>query len=262
VSKCAEFADNFKPGTIFRDGRIEVKGQTVAKGALTMGRQNFANSQEFPIGGKTYYFGSAEGRWEDGVPSLPVMVWFDEEGSVKLAIMNPCGNPVPKFEKVPSGAKCDDLIKEEVKDKKNTYRFTTDAHKFGFAEFIKFEYFIDDEEEPFATTESAATPVEKTFTKDATVHVAITISVPGDQTSVVISDKCVEEVKVEKEKPPVPPKEKPPVTVLSVKTEKPAPVKALPVTGPEGLAGLFAGVSAAGAVGHHLYARRGRKQQK
>ena len=262
VSKCGEFADNAKQGTIFRDGHIEVMGQTVATGALTMGRQNFANSQEFPIGGTTYYFGTAEGRWADDVQSLPVMVWFDHEGTVKLAIMNPCGNPVPHIERIKSNAVCKDLIKHPVDGKKNTFTFTTEAHKSGLAEFVKFEYFFDegDGEVLFATTESADTPTpEKTFKKDAIVHVKITISVPGDQTREIVSEDCVVEIKVEKEKEKE--KEKPPVQVLSVKKVTPPPA-ALPVTGPEGMAGLFAGVSAAGAVGHHLFrSYRGRKQQ-
>ena len=60
-------------------------------------------------------------------------------------------------------------------------------------------------------------------------------------------------------------KEKPaPVKVLSVKKVTPPPAPAaLPVTGPANLVGMFAGVSAAGAVGHYLYnTYRNRKRQE
>lgn len=251
-SKYDEFASAAKQGTIHRDGRIEVDGQVVATDAATMGRQDFGNDTPVLIGDKTYYSGTPDKRWTDGVPSLPVMVWFDGEGTVKVAILSPCGNPVPHMKKVKSGAECKDLIKEPVEDKKDTYRFTTDASKFGLAEFLKFEYFVDEGEgeKLFATTEKADEPVEREFTKNAVVRVKITISVPGGHERVIVSDECVAQITVEKEKPPVP------VTpVLSVKTVKPA---ALPVTGPAGLASLFVGVSAAGAIGHHWYNRRRR----
>jgi hypothetical protein len=254
VSSYSEFANHAKEGTIYRNGDIKVDGETVATAAMTMGRQDFGNDHQLPIGDTTYFFNTPDKRWQDGIQSLPIMVWFDKEGTVKVAIMNPCGNPVPEMKKVKSGAVCKDLIKEPVKGKKDTYKFTTDAHTFGLAKFVKFQYFFDEGngEQLFATTESPDTPVEKTFTKSATVRVKITISVPGVQQREIVSEECTAEIKVEQ-------KEVPPVKVVKAEVKS---AVALPVTGPAGLFGMFTGVSAVGAVGHRLYANyRGRKQK-
>lgn len=239
---------------------LDDKGRVVMKHAWSIGRTHFPYAEPYePLSGIGEFFKSSHTdvlKQDD----LDVLILFDKEGTVKFAALTSCGNPI-QGKKVPSGAECKDLIKEEVKDKKNTYRFTTDAHKFGFAEFIKFDYFFDDGsgKQHIATTERADEPVEKTFDKDAKVWVEITISLPGGNEKVIIDEACVAEVKVKKEEKK---EEKPPVVkVLSVKEEKPAPPAKLPVTGPASLAGLFTGVSAAGAIGHHLYISR-RKNRK
>lgn len=248
-------------GVAKKSGEIlDDKGRVVMEGAWSIGRTHFPYAEPYtPLSSIGNFFKSShtDVLQQD---NMEVLILFDKEGTVKFAALTSCGNPI-QGKKVPSGAECKDLIKEEVKDKKNTYRFTTDAHKFGFAEFIKFDYFFDDGsgKQHIATTERADEPVEKTFDKDAKVWVEITISLPGGNEKVIIDEACVAEVKVKKEEKK---EEKPPVVkVLSVKEEKPAPPAKLPVTGPASLAGLFTGVSAAGAIGHHLYISR-RKNRK
>lgn len=259
--------DDFKSkavaGMAKKDGTVvDDKGNVVMEDAWSIGRTHFGFAEPYePLGSVGEFFKSAHATTQILKDDLPVFILFDKEGTAKFAVISSCGNPI-QAKKVKSGAECKDLIKEEVKDKKNTFRFTTDAHKFGLAEFIKFEYFFDDGsgKQLFGTTESPDEPVEKTFDKDAKVWVEITISLPGHQEKVIVDEACVKEIKVKKEEKK---EEKPPVVkVLSVKEEKPAPPAKLPVTGPASLAGLFAGVSAAGAAGHHLYVSHRRKIRK
>jgi hypothetical protein len=261
--------DDFKSkavaGVAKKDGTVvDDKGNVVMEDAWSIGRTHFEFAEPYgPLDSVGQFFRSAHATTPVLAQDLPVLILFDKEGTVKFAVITSCGNPI-QAKKVKSGAECKDLIKEEVKDKKNAYRFTTDAHKFGFAEFLKFDYFFDDGsgKQHIATTERADEPVEKTFDKDAKVWVEITVILPGNNEKVVIDEACATEVKVKKEENKEEKKEeKPVVKVLSVKEEKPAPPAKLPVTGPASLAALFTGVSAAGAIGHHLYISR-RKNRK
>lgn len=265
ASDYGDFKSKAVMGVAKKDGTVvDDKGNVVMTNAWSIGRTHFGFAEPYgPLSSVGEFFKSAHATTQVLAEDLPVLILFDKEGTVKFAVITSCGNPV-QAEKVKSGAKCKDLIKEPVKDKKNTFRFTTDAHKFGLAEFIKFEYFFDDGggKQLIGTTESPDEPVEKTFEKDAKVWVEITISLPGDQKKVIIDEACEAEVKVEKKEEKKEEEKPVPVKVLSVKKEKPTPPAALPVTGPASLAGLFAGVTAAGAAGHHLYVTyRNRKQQ-
>jgi hypothetical protein len=216
--------------------------------AWSIGRSGFSYSTPYtPLSSVGTFFKSDD--TDVLLQDLPVMIMFDKDGTAQFVAIKSCGNPI-NAEKVKSGAECKDLVKKPVDGKKDTFQFTTDATKFGLAEFIKFDYFVDEGNGPqlFATTDSPDKPVERTFTKDATVSVRITISLPGNQTKEIVSDACTAAVKVEKVVPPTP--TPPPAKVVTIKTVTPT---ALPVTGPAGMAGLFAGVSATGAAGHHMY---------
>lgn len=351
--------DNFKNhavmGTAKQNGEVvDNEGRVVMNNAWSIGRVQFSYGSPYtPLSGVGSFFKSM--HTDVLQQDLPVMLMFDEEGSVQTAILTSCGNP-SNGEKVKSGAKCKDLIMTPVEGKKNTYSFTTDATKFGHAQFVKFEYFADEGngEKLLGTGDSPTDAVEATFTKDATVKVKITVSVPGNKQRVIVSDHCVKEVKVHKDvvfhvckalvatavdstnrkfrftvhtdqsatvkvvsanfildgsatvkdvtdkdeaghifkeysftdskehtvsavvnfevdgksvqsketcEAKVTPEKKPvPIKVLSVKTTTPQP---LPETGPAGMIGLFAGVSAAGAAGHHLFRnyRSGKSRQ-
>ncbi len=253
--------DRFKKeavaGVAKKDGTVvDDKGNVVMTNAWSIGRTHFPYATPYTAldsVGKFYKSANTDVLQKD----LPVMILFDKEGSVQFAAINSCGNPI-KGKKVASSAVCKDLIMESVKDKENTYRFKTVAQKTGFAQFVKFDYYFNEGngEQHFATTENASTPVEKSFTKNAVVTVKITVSLPGKNTKVITSKECMAEVKVEKEKPvPVVPIVKvTPTPPQPAPAPAPTPGKALPETGPAGLVGLFAGVSAAGAAGHRIAA--------
>lgn len=178
------FAANAKQGTLFRDGRIEVDGQTVMTDAWTMGREKF-NSQRvaLSIGGKTYYHSHPKDSFASGVQSLPVMVMFDDSGAVKVAIINACGNPITKGVKVTPKAACDSLesTQPDKANKPNTYRFTAKANFSSNAAVSRVVYTITEGNAVVATvTKTNLTDaVEHTFKKDGKVTVTVFAKVPG-----------------------------------------------------------------------------------
>lgn len=257
------FKATARTGTAFQDGTIKVDDQVVMTDAWSIGRKKFGYSQAYPIEGVGSYFKSAH---TDVLKSnIPVMVMFDTNGEVEAAVLKSCGNPV-KGKKVKSSAECKKLNKQPVEGKENTYKFTTEVALTGLAKVVKVEYFANGVQ--FAREDKPSTPVTKTFTEDTTVVAKVTVSFPGKQKKQIESELCKQQITVKKKEVPPPavveqPKptpEQPKPQVLPAKVE--AAVTPLPVTGPEGAAGLFVGTSLAGAIGHRLYMiYRGRKNR-
>lgn len=258
----ARFKSTARMGVAKMNGDIVVDDEKVMTDAWSIGRVKFGYSSDYPINGAGTYFKSAH---TDVLKSeIPVMVMFDGEGTAETAVLTSCGNPV-KGEKVKSSAVCRKLIKTPVEGKKNTFSFTTEVGLSGFAKLVKLDYYADEGDGPvlIKSEMSPETPVTKEFTKDAIVIVKVTVSLPGKQQKVIESEACRQQVTVKKEAPPEKPKEQPKVLPAAVKpkpTAPAAPVQSLPVTGPEGAAGLFLGTSLAGAIGHRLYTARRNKQ--
>lgn len=191
------FASTARQGEFRRNGEVWVDGQKVMTSTLSLGRHNFGGSKPITIGGKTYYQGTPNQRWADGVQSIPVMVMFDGEGTVEVAIMNPCGNAA-EGQKVKSGGACELLNKTPVNGKENTYTFTTNTSTFGLGKVVKVEYYVDGQ--LWRTETDPKKPVERTFTKDSVVEAKVYVEVPGKQQVVRTSVKCKLEIKfVEKE---------------------------------------------------------------
>jgi hypothetical protein len=180
----ANFAANAKQGTFYRDGRIVVDGQTVMTDGWSMGREKFnAQRQPLTINGTTYYHSHPTNSFSANLQSLPVMVLFNADGSVKVAIMNPCGNPVTNGKKVTPKAACESVVStqpDKVK-KPNTYRFTAKANFSNNAEFSRAVYTITEGNTVVATvTKTSLTDaVEHTFKKDGKVTVTVFAKVPG-----------------------------------------------------------------------------------
>lgn len=201
----SDFETYAQYGTFFRsDGHIEVAGKTVGTNGKSMGRQNFGGSTAYTISGAgTYYYGTPNQRWADGVTSLPVMVWFDDEGVVKAVIMMPCGNPVPFVEKKRPSYSCDALKKYAVNGKKNTYQFSADASNNDLAQVTKFTYSYNDGSgwKVFDTTTSESTKTKEiTFTKASKVRVEIeVVFLNGKKKVGITSVLCEKEIGVVKE---------------------------------------------------------------
>ncbi|HSX31689.1 MAG TPA: hypothetical protein VLF43_00360 [Candidatus Saccharimonadales bacterium] len=176
-----KFATEAKQGTLFKDGHIEVAGQTVATGAWTMGREKFNDQRKaITVAGKTYYHSATQDAFASGTNSLPVMVWFDGDGVIKTAIINACGNPVTKINKVTPKADCTALVatQPDKTNKPNTYHFTAAGAFAGNASFSRVVYTFTDDNTTITKT-SLTEPVEHTFKKDGEVKVTIFAKVPG-----------------------------------------------------------------------------------
>ncbi|HSX30156.1 MAG TPA: hypothetical protein VLE73_06370 [Candidatus Saccharimonadales bacterium] len=176
-----KFATQAMAGTLYRDGHIVVAGQTVATSAWTMGREKF-NAQREPItvGGKTYYHSATQDAFASGVQSLPVMVWFDANGTVKTAVVSACGNPVTKINKVVPKADCTALVSTQPDkvNKPNTYTFTAAGAFAGNATFSRVVYSFSDDNTTITKT-SLTEPVTHVFKADGTVTATIFAKVPG-----------------------------------------------------------------------------------
>lgn len=176
------FATQARPGILKRTGELIVDGEVVAKNVWTMGRDNYSGRTPITIGPRTYYMGPTSTSFADGRQQLDVMVLFDDNGTVEIAIIEACGNGLPQMEKITSKLECKALNKVEVAGKKNTYKFNTTVQKEGLAKVTKVEYFIDGQLWTTTSTADAFTP-EYTFTKASSeVSVKVTYSLPGGKT--------------------------------------------------------------------------------
>ena len=175
------FAKEAKQGTYFRDGHIEVDGQTVATDAWSMGRETFGNQRtQIKINNKTYYHSAAKDSFASNHNSLPVMVWFAADGTVRFAVMNPCGNPITRYDKVTPSATCKAIsaTQPDKVNKPNTYRFTTSATFAGNAVFSRVVYTFSDDGTSVTKT-SLTDAVEHTFKKSGKVTATVYAKVPG-----------------------------------------------------------------------------------
>lgn len=193
-----KFAAEAKQGTLHRDGRLVVNGQTVATDGWSMGREKFnGQRQPFAINGTTYYHSATKYSYADGVDSLPAMVWFNADGTVRTAIINACGNPVSKLTSVKPSVVCKALnaTQPDAKTKPNTYRFTASATLGPNTKLSRVVYHFSDDNTT-VTKNSLTDAVEHTFKKDGTVTVTVYATVPGGKEiqAVVVAD-CKKAIK-------------------------------------------------------------------
>jgi hypothetical protein len=185
TSEYNRFASEARQGIAYKDGRIVVDGQTVATDAWSIGRSKKANSWNW----NGYWADSAQNVFRGN--EVPVMVFFNANGEMQSAIMNPCGNPTTG-KIVKNTAECTSLTKSNVSGKKDTYSFKTAVNMVGNVSVAKVVYNFGD-----GTTETKTdlSPVEHTFTKSSTVTVSVTFKLPGGKTK-VDGVKCKTQVTV------------------------------------------------------------------
>lgn len=193
----ARFAAEARPGILKRNGEVWVDNELVMTNAFTMGRKNYAGREPIPIGNTTYYMSTPDVSFAKGRQQLDVMVLFDDNGTVEIAIIEACANPLPKGEKVKSNATCDKLHSQKVEGKDNTYTFTTDISKTGLAKIAKVEYYVDGQLWKTMPNGTDKTP-ELVITKDVEVSVKVHVNLPGGKTKVVESASCKTKLKFEK----------------------------------------------------------------
>ena len=204
VSDCnnSRFQNEARHGIINKSGQVIVDDEVVMDDAWTMGRTSLGGAQ----GRYPYTIPGAPGPYYHSHPSvsfgseyLDVMVLFTSDGSeVQFAVMESCGNPITRGNKVKSTAKCNDLISH--KTGKNKYQFTTDASTTGKATLLKFEYYLNGE--LFDTTTSASAKTKEiTITKDSKVKVVVKYNLPGSRGTIRSIDvkDCETDLKFEEE---------------------------------------------------------------
>lgn len=171
------FASTAKSGTVYKDGRIVVNGQTVTTSANSLGRTTLdgRHNKSMSIGSKTYYYGQTSRVFLSN--SIPAKVMFDENGEVEFAVLTDCGNPV-WGKNVPSSATCNSLKAQADTSTPGKYNFTTDASKTGNAVITKYVYDFGDGN--LVTKTSGTTAVPYTFTAGThTVTVTVYATLPG-----------------------------------------------------------------------------------
>lgn len=108
--KYSRFSENARMGTAERNGDVVVDGQTVLTDAWSIGRDKFSYGTPLNIGDGTYY----KHMFTDNLKSdIPVMVMFDDDDNVDVAILTACGNPV-KGKKVPVKKEKKEEVQKEI----------------------------------------------------------------------------------------------------------------------------------------------------
>jgi len=179
------FISTAKSGTVYKDGRIVVDGQTVTTDANSLGRTSLdgRHNKTLQIGSTTYHYGSTSRVFLSN--SIPAKVMFNDSGDVEFAVLTDCGNPV-WGNKVPSSAKCDLLKPKADTNTPGKYTFTTNASTTGNAKITKYVY--DFGGGNTVTQTSGSTVVPFTFTPGThTITVTVYATLPG---GTVIKKTC------------------------------------------------------------------------
>jgi hypothetical protein len=194
------FINQAKMGTVYKDGRVVVDGKVVATDAYSLGRNPKSYSTPYKVAGKTYHVSSTKDVFNRD--SLDAFVLFNNDGQPGAIILTACGNPVGG-KLVKPGYKCDQLVKEEVKNKKNTYNFSTEAPVTSGATVSKVVYDFGDGSKVTKTNPKEKVP--HTYTKPGTYTTKVTVYVklPGGNEVAVNGSGCATQITVKEEKPPV-----------------------------------------------------------
>lgn len=195
-SEYDRFAKTARLGKVYKDGRIVVDGQVVATGAWSMGRNTFPSQRDpLYINGKKYYKSPATSSFRSN--SIDAFVMFNSQGTVEFAMLTACGNPAWGNNVKPEYG-CKMLNKTAVKNKKDTYSFTTSLDPMKLATVNKVVYDFGDGT-PVVTKTNPTEAVQHTYTKPGTFTAKVTVyfSIPGKQVVASTSVKCTAKVVVE-----------------------------------------------------------------
>jgi hypothetical protein len=195
TSEYSRFEQTAQAGTVYKDGRVVVNGQTVMTGANSLGRQSWGKStrKATTINGKTYYASATSDSFASGVNSLPAMIMFDAKGQVEFIALNACGNPV-WGNKVNPEYSCKMLNQKSLGN--NTYEYTTTIGTMKNASVNKVVYNFGDGSAAVTKT-NPSEAVRHTFTKSATVTVTVYFNLPGKTVAAApVVANCKKVVKV------------------------------------------------------------------
>lgn len=276
---------NAAMGTLYKDGRITVNGETVGTDAWVTARFSGAS-------GYTHVTGNVYARKTTtsfAQSSAKVLVVYKANGQVAFAVMVDCGNgvkvtPKPPKEQPKPVYSCDLLTLTKKTDVEYNYAAKATAKNATIVSYV-FDY--GDQKSDTVTTAAATANSNHTYAKpgDYTATVTVNMTVDG-QAKKITSAKCAVQIKiaqpeckpgipegdkrcVEECKPGVPMgdarcnecKEGIPVGDIRCVDTPETPVTpetptVLPNTGAGSAIGLFSGFSIAGTAAHRLFSRR------
>jgi hypothetical protein len=192
TSEYTRFEQTAVQGTVYKDGRVVVNGQTVATGANSLGREKFNSARKaVAINGKTYYYSATKDSFQND--SLPAMIMFNDKGEVEFIALNACGNPVWGTKVTPEYS-CKSLNQKSLGN--NTYEYTTTVGAMKNATVNKVVYNFGDGSAPVTKT-NPNEAVKHTFTKSSTVTVTVYFNLPGKNVvAATIVANCKKDVKV------------------------------------------------------------------
>ncbi len=187
------FVKTARPGTLYRDGRLVVDGQTVATGTNIIGRNASAQGAGYftqNIGGTNYYGNVNDRAFGAGTNSLNALVMFNAQGSAEFSVIKSCGNPIGGETTKPAYS-CNVLHMAPVPGKMNTYGFSANVTAQNNASIAKLVYDFGDGS-PTQTTTDPAVNVVHTYKKNGkfTAKVTLYVKVPGDQQVAVSAGTC------------------------------------------------------------------------
>ncbi len=184
------FVSTARPATAYRDGRLVVDGQVVARDTNSIGRNASSQGSGYftlNIGGTNYYGNNnAQTFANDG---LPAMAMFDAQGALEFAVLTACGNPIGNTPIRPSYS-CDLLQSNAVANQPGTYEFSTAVSAGNNASIAKVVYDFGDGKT--ATEANPQTKVRHTYAKSGkyTAKVTVYVNLPGSQQTTVSSGGC------------------------------------------------------------------------
>jgi PKD repeat protein len=182
-------------GRAFRDGHVEVNGQTVATNAYSVGRFNIGNSRPVNIAGKTFYERASSDVFLSDIDAFVLM----RNGQFYRAVLTSCSNPLTATPTPPKPVyTCNALTANKIS--RNDYSFDTTANATNGATVVSYEYDFGDGK----TMSSTSSQLHHIYDKAGqyTVKVSVTVQVNGS-TQLVSSQNCQTVVTVA-EVPPAP----------------------------------------------------------
>lgn len=199
--KYADFEQNAKMGTAYKNGTIVVNGETVATDSWSIGREKKPYSTDDVIAGHTYYKSYSKDVF--AVDSIPAMVYFNKDGNIQFAVLTACGNPLGGTPVTTKKASCDMLQKTAVSGQDNTYQFTTKATTVSGSRISRVVYDFGDGSGT-VTQSDATTAVTHTYSTPGTFTAKVTVFVvnaSGNEVALTAAT-CQTQITVQQPTPP------------------------------------------------------------
>jgi len=161
------------------DNTVKCDGKTVLTDAWSIGRENYNNSDSYPISGVSdkLWKGSFSKRFGSKTDKLEVYVMFNDKGEYEYGIISACGNPVGG-KKVAVTAECKIMDRKEVG--LNKYEFTTTPDVKN-ATVEKVVYYQDGQKIGESSKASDKYKITHTVTKSGKVKAEVHIKLPNGQ---------------------------------------------------------------------------------